>query len=105
MAKLAPLRAEGLELAIFPSGEFGNQELGSDAEIVEFAKGKGFEGIIFTKGPCNSRPVFQTLQALSGGPEIGWNFKGLYVVSKTGEVSEVKDGMDVEELVKANLAE
>ena len=83
MAKLAPLRAEGLELAIFPSGEFGNQELGSDAEIVEFAKGKGFEGIIFTKGPCNSRPVFQTLQALSGGPEIGWNFKGLYVVSKT----------------------
>ena len=44
MAKLAPLRAEGLELAIFPSGDFGNQELGTDAEIVDFAKGKGFEG-------------------------------------------------------------
>ena len=78
---------------------------GQFVDVQSTTKGKGFEGIIFTKGPCNSRPVFQTLQALSGGPEIGWNFKGLYVVSKTGEVSEVKDGMDVEELVKAKLAE
>ena len=104
MAKLAPLRAEGLELAIFPSGDFGNQELGTDAEIVDFAKGKGFEGIIFTKGPCNSRPVFQTLQALSGGAEIA-ELQGPYVSPKTGEVSEVKDDIDVEELIKAKLAE
>ena len=61
MAKLAPLRAEGLELAIFPSGEFGNQELGSDAEIVEFAKGKAFasstDGMLVAVGAGGSERV------------------------------------------------
>ena len=105
MAKLAPLRSEGLELAIFPSGDFGNQELADDASIADFAKGKGFEGVIFSKGPANDRPVFQLLQKESGSPPIEWNFKGLYIVSKTGEVVAVPDGADVEEIVRAKLAE
>ena len=51
MASLAPLRADGLELAIFPSQDYGAQELKSDAEVEAFARSRGFEGVVFRTGP------------------------------------------------------
>ena len=66
MASLAPLRADGLELAIFPSQDYGAQELKSDAEVEAFARSRGFEGVVFRTGPVMSRPVFQHCVAASG---------------------------------------
>ena len=103
MKELASLRADGLELAIFPSQEFGKQELKSDAEVASFAASSGFEGVVFKTGPVNERPVFQFCKAATGAGPIGWNFKGLFLVSRTGKVSV--PGKNVEADVHALLAE
>ena len=103
MASLAPLRADGLELAIFPSQDYGAQELKSDAEVEAFARSRGFEGVVFRTGPVMSRPVFQHCIAASGAGPIAWNFKGLFLVSRSGAVRA--PGEDLEADVRALLAE
>ena len=103
MQSLAPLRADGLELAIFPSQEFGAQELKTDGEVEAFAKSKGFEGIIFQTGNVTSRPVFQHCIAASGAGPITWNFKGLFLISRSGVVTV--PGKNLEADVHALLAE
>ena len=52
--------------------------------------------------PTNERPVFQLCKAATA-TEIAWNFKGLYLISKAGEVSV--PGADIEADIKALLAE
>ena len=103
MKSLAPLRADGLELAIFPSQEFGAQELKSDAEVVAFAASRGFEGLVFATAPTNDRAVFRHCRAATGSGPITWNFKGLFLVSRSGVVSV--PGKNVEADVHMLLAE
>ena len=76
---------------MFPTAEFGGQELKTDAKIAEFCEGKG----VPTHAPgCylmakttvkgnGCHPVFALGKAAFPG-EIGWNFDGIFVFDKEG---------------------
>ena len=103
MKKLAGLRSDGLELAIFPSQDFGAQELKSDSDVTTFAASSGFEGVVFQTGPVASRPVFRHCLEATGSEAITWNFRGLFLVSRSGVVSV--PGKNVEADIHMLLAE
>jgi len=79
---------------VFPCDEFGGQELGTDAEIATFAAKSGFVGTIIAKAPVvngpGAGPTYQFLHAAGMG-NVGWNFDGKFLVSRTGEVSLTSD--------------
>jgi len=71
---------QGLEILAFPCNQFGKQEPGSNAEIQEFAKGKGATfpvlGKLEVNGP-NESPLYTYLKSKQGGfmgSAIKWNF-------------------------------
>ena len=85
---------DDLAIVVFPCDEFGGQELGTDAEIAAFAAKSGFVGTLVAKaavvnGP-GAGPTYQFLQA-AGMANVGWNFDGKFLVSRTGEVSFTSD--------------
>ena len=90
----------------FPSREFGRQEYKSDAEIQEFANKKNFPGIVMKLGNIlgyDAPEVWKFMKEQSGAKDPTWNFKGKFLVSKTGEVSSVKK--DVEAEIEALMEE
>jgi glutathione peroxidase len=72
----------GLEILAFPCNQFGSQEPGSEAEIVQFCElNFGVTFPIFAKIEVNGKdtdPVFQylkdTLPGILGSKGIKWNF-------------------------------
>ena len=111
LSKLAS--TDGVAVALFPCGQFGGQELANDADIVQFAKGKlgvsstdGPDAYVFTKqdinGP-NACETYKTVKAESGMGDPGWNFKGNFVVDKTGKIQAVGDMGKVEDIVRGLL--
>ena len=65
----------GLEIVIFPCNQFGSQEPGSSADIVQFAKQQKFEGLIMSKADVNgphTSPTFKFLKQYKGNRDIGW---------------------------------
>jgi len=72
----------GLEILAFPCNNFGSQEPGANAEVLEFAKGKGATFPILGKLECENgaktAPLYEFLkQDLSGGvlgQTLKWNF-------------------------------
>jgi len=87
----------------FPSREFGWQEFDNDAAIAEFAKAKNFPGILMKLGKIKGETapeVWKFFKDETGAADPGWNFKGKFLVSKTGEVSVPTDlEADIERLV------
>jgi len=87
--KLGP---RGLQILAFPSNEFGGQEPGTDAEIAQFAAGKGASFPVFSKVRVNGadcEPLYAFLKAQKGevlGAEIKWNFAKFLVDGRTGQV-------------------
>jgi glutathione peroxidase len=81
---------DGLTVLGFPCNQFGAQEPGSNAEILEFAT-KRYQATfpMFAKidvnGP-NASPLYDWLKTAKPG-DIGWNFTK-FLVSKQGEVIE-----------------
>jgi glutathione peroxidase len=71
-----------LEILAFPCNNFASQEPGTNAEILEFAKGKGAEYPILGKVQCDNgdktHPVYQYLKASLDNGLVGrglkWNF-------------------------------
>ena len=65
----------GLEIVIFPSNQFGQQEPGTNAEIIEFVNQQLFDGLIMSKadvnGP-NARPTYKFLKQFNGNRDISW---------------------------------
>lgn len=82
-----------LKVLAFPSNQFGNQEPGTDAQILEFAKGYGFTGDLFKKTDVNGadeHEVFKWLKAQPKGSgfltnKIKWNFTK-FLLDKEGKV-------------------
>lgn len=73
--KLAKLRERGLEIMIFPCGQFGNQEYSEPSDIESFAERQGFEGLVMQKTFVNGKftsPVFRFLKEMSGKHTISW---------------------------------
>lgn len=92
----------------FPTLEFGAQEYKNDAEVAEFAKGKNFPGILMKVGKIkgDSAPeVWKFFQQETGAPDPTWNFKGKFLVSKSGVVSTTEPGSAVEDDIAALMEE
>jgi glutathione peroxidase len=75
----------------FPCNQFGGQEPGTDAEILEFATSKYDATFpMFSKievngdGACE---LYQWLRSETGGDDIGWNFEK-FLIDRDGKVIE-----------------
>ena len=95
-----------LEILAFPSKEWGNQEYDTDAEIQKFAAKNNFPGTLMKLGKVlgeDAPEVWKFFKQQTGAPDPVWNFKGKFLVSKTGKVS-VPQG-DVEAAIEALMKE
>ncbi|CCO18317.1 glutathione peroxidase [Bathycoccus prasinos] len=100
-------KTEGLEILLFPSGQFGGQELANNADIKKFAREKGFNGTVMAKGDvegANATPMWSyCLDKFPGG--VGWNFKAKFIVDREGNVvnRNSSSAQDQEALIKPLL--
>ena len=83
--------SQGLVILAFPCDEFGGQELGTDPEIAAFAAKAGFDGTLLAKRPVvngpGAGPCYSYLHTKAGMGDVGWNFDGKFLVSRTGEIT------------------
>ncbi len=88
----------------FPSREFGKQEFSTDEKIREFAEQKNFPGLLMKLGNVTgdgAPDVWKFFKAETGAADPTWNFKGKFLVSKTGSVSVPTDlEKDIEALME-----
>ena len=93
----------------FPSQEYGWQEFDNNDDIAEFAKSKNFPGIMMQLGKIKGETapeVWKFFKDETGAPDPMWNFKGKFLVGKTGDVSVPTDlEADIERLVKEEYNE
>ena len=79
-----------MEILAFPSQEFGKQEYSSNADIQAFANAKNFPGTVLQLGKVTGTEapaLWKFMQEQTGAKDPTWNFKGKFLVSKTGQVS------------------
>ncbi len=84
---------DGLTVLGFPCNQFGAQEPGTDAEILEFAQSKYDVNFpLFSKIEVNGEGACELYQMLTaaiaddeGKPDIGWNF-AKFLVDGSGAV-------------------
>jgi len=101
---------DGVSLLLVPSGQFGGQELPTDAEIKAFVVEQGLNlpnvhvlkkddvrsntlklpGKPADGPPGNPRASWKAMQAEAGANEPGWNFGTHFLISKDGKVSSAK---------------
>jgi glutathione peroxidase-family protein len=90
----------------FPTREFGSQEFKTDEEIQAFAAKKNFPGVLMKLGKVKgdeAPDVWKFFKQETGAADPTWNFKGKFLVSKTGAVSVPKG--DVEAAIAALMEE
>lgn len=101
--KLDAKHGDKLVIFGFPSREFGYQEFANDEAIMEFAKSKNFPGILMQLGKIKGETapeVWKFFKDETGAADPTWNFRGKFLVSKTGEVSVPEDlEADIERLI------
>ena len=92
----------------FPSREFGWQEFDTDEAIAGFAATKNFPGILMKLGKIRgptAPEVWRFFQRETGAADPTWNFKGRFLVSKTGDVTVPTDlEADIDRLVNEETA-
>ena len=81
-----------LEMLLYPSDEFGGQELPSE-QIPGFVTNKGLPtkgggctlmAKVSVNGPA-ADPVWRLAKAAFGGGDIQWNFAGIFLFDKQGK--------------------
>jgi glutathione peroxidase len=91
----------------FPCNQFGAQEPGTDAEILEFATSKYGVGFpMFSKVEVNGDgacELYQWLRDETGGADIQWNFEK-FLVGRDGTVIERFNPMVTPEQIAEQLA-
>jgi len=117
-------KMDGVALLLMPSGQFGGQELPTDAEIKAFivesnlvlpnvyvmkkddvrAQPMKLPGKPADGPPGNPRSAWKAMQAEAGAGEPGWNFGTHFVISKSGKVATAKP-KEVEAALAAALKE
>jgi glutathione peroxidase-family protein len=115
---------DGVSLLLVPSGQFGGQELPTDAEIKAFVKEQNLDKPnvhVLSKGDVRAQPLklpgkpadgpagnpraaWKAMQAEAGANEPGWNFGTHFVISKSGKVSTAKP-KELEAALQAALKE
>lgn len=104
--KLGARWGDDLVILGFPSLEFGSQEYAEDAKIAEFASSMNFPGILMKVGKVKgdaAPEVWKLMKTETGAKDPTWNFRGKFLVSKTGVVSTTTPGTvenDIEALMK-----
>ena len=110
MAELATRYGDsGLRIVAFPSGQFGNQELGTNAEIKSFVsdvlrknqyswnQDGELNSTFLLMGKTNvngaaSHPVFRYMKSLPGASaDITWNFGTYWLFSSSGALVKRSD--------------
>lgn len=82
---------KGLRILAFPSNEFGGQEPGTSAEILEFVKKYNVTFDLFEKinvNGNNAHPLWKWLKTQANGfitDDIKWNFTK-FIINKEGKV-------------------
>jgi len=89
--------SKGLEIVLFPCGQFGGQELAKDADILKFVAEKGLtKAKVAAKSDiqgANANAAWKALKsASSDGSDTRWNFSTKFLVSKDGEVVRRDEG-------------
>jgi len=89
-----------LELLLYPSDEFGGQELPED-KVADFCSGKkvpvnepGSGSHLMAKGKVNgpeADPVWKFAKSVFPG-DVTWNFKGMFLFDKAGACVKRYDG-------------
>ena len=90
----------------FPSREFGSQEFATDEEIQAFVEKKNFPGVLMKLGNIlgdDAPEVWKHFKEETGAADPGWNFRGKFLVSKSGEV-KASEG-DIEAEIEALMKE
>jgi len=87
---------------LFPCGQFGNQELPTDAEIKDFIAQQGLIGLpnvhVMAKGDvkgASTHPAWKIMQESTGSPDPQWNFDGKFIIGKDGAITRVTKEMSV----------
>lgn len=98
---------DGVEVALFPSNQFGGQEPGTNAEIEQFCALKQVKGAnIFDKADvngANARPTYKYLKDQGILGNVAWNFAGKFLVDKEGNVQPVKSEKELMTNIEALL--
>jgi glutathione peroxidase len=103
-------KARGLEILGFPCNQFGKQEPGSSAEIVEFCSvNYGVTFPIFEKIDVNGKgahPLYRYLKGeargVLGSEPIKWNFTK-FLVNREGQVVERYGSMTKPEQIETDI--
>lgn len=90
--ELHKLFGSRLEIMMFPSDEFGGQEL-AEGKVGDFCESKGLPANkdhvhLMAKGNVNgpmAHPVWQLAKTKFPG-EVQWNFDGIFLFDKAGHV-------------------
>mmetsp|Transcript_32829 Transcript_32829/g.79817 ORF Transcript_32829/g.79817 Transcript_32829/m.79817 type:complete len:87 (+) Transcript_32829:507-767(+) len=83
-----------------------SKEYPTDEEVAKFAQGKDYPGILMKLGPIkSSNPetplLWRYFLEKTGASDPLWNFRGKFLVSKTGEVTVPTDlEKDIERLIE-----
>ena len=91
---------------MFPCQQFGGQELSTGEEVLQFAEKKQFEGTVMSIDDVvgeNARPSWKHFYSSTNAPEPTWNFKGQFLVSRSGNV--IVPSADLEGDIKKLLEE
>lgn len=89
----------------FPCNQFGDQEPGTDADILEFATTRyGVTFPMFSKIAVNGDDachLYRWLRAETGGADISWNFEKFLIGRDGAVVDRFPPGTTPEQLVAA----
>lgn len=107
METLGQRWGNSLEILAFPSREFGWQEYETNEEIQAFAQSKNFPGTLLALGKVrgsDAPEVWRYMKEQTGASDPMWNFRGKFLVSKSGVVSVPTDlEADIEALMKEEV--
>jgi len=91
----------------FPCNQFGAQEPGTDAEILEFATSNyGATFPMFSKIEVNGEgacELYQWLREQTDGADVAWNFEK-FIIDRDGNVAERCNPMVTPEDIAPKLA-
>lgn len=104
----------GVELLLFPCGQFGDQEYDTNEEIKQFVESEDLGDKpnvhVFAKGDvigAQAHPAWRLLRRRIPfeDDQPGWNFDGKYIISKTGMIQKAPQFGSAEGAIDALLAE
>lgn len=102
---------DGLELLLFPCGQFGGQELATDADIKAFIEKQGLLAKpnvhVMSKGDVkgdNMHPAWKIMKEETGAEDPGWNFGGKFVIGKNGDIKSIAGDMKAIDIIEEALA-